>query len=102
MMFRLCDSGNLDIRKEVFPLKKIRSGGFTWSTCQVLLGWVIDTVNMNFSLPPNQDNRSKEILAHITTSQKRIGIDKWNWVLGDICSVDTTLPGAWGLFRHMP
>ena len=56
---------------------------------------------MTLSLPPHQENYFKEILAEITTSQKRIGIDKWHWVLGGICSMNTGLPGAWGLFRHI-
>ena len=56
---------------------------------------------MNFYLPPHQDNRFKEILAEIPTIQKRISIDKWNRVLGELCSMDTALPDAWVHFRHM-
>ena len=56
---------------------------------------------MTLSLPPHQENHFKEILDEIPTSQKCIGIDKWNWILGELCSMDTALTGAWGLFRHM-
>ena len=55
---------------------------------------------MNFSLPPHQDNRFKEILYEIPTSQNRISIDKLHRVLGEIYSMDTALTGAWSLFRH--
>ena len=67
-VFLICDSGDSANRKEVLLLKKLRSGDFMCSTCQVLLGWVIDMVNMTFYLPPHQDNRFKEILAEIPTS----------------------------------
>ena len=40
-------------------LKKIISGKYMWSTCQVLLRWVIDTVNMTLSLPPHRENHFK-------------------------------------------
>ena len=72
-----------------------------WSTFQVLLGWVIDTFNIKLSLPPHQENRFKEILAEITTSQKRIGVDKWQRLLGELCSMYIALLGAWGLSSHM-
>ena len=56
---------------------------------------------MNLSLPPHQDNRFKEILDEIPTSQKLISIDKFHRVLGEIFSINTTLTGAWGIFRHI-
>ena len=45
--------GKLDLpqRKEVLSLKKLDAGDFSWSTYQVLLGWVVDTVNMKLCLP---------------------------------------------------
>ena len=65
------------------------------------MGWVIDTVNITLSFPPHQENRFKKILAEIPTSQKRIGIDKWNWVLGDLRSMAIALPSSQGIFGHM-
>ena len=56
---------------------------------------------MTLSLPQHQENHFKEILDEITTSQKRIGIDKWNWIIGELCSIDTALTGACGLCRHI-
>ena len=38
-------------RKELPSLKKIDAGEYSWSTCKVLLSWVVDTVNMTLSLP---------------------------------------------------
>ena len=75
------------------------AGDFMWSTCQVLLGWIIDTVNMTLSLPPHWENRFKEILAGMPCSQKRIGVNKWYRVLGKLCYMDITLPGTMGLLH---
>ena len=100
-MFWPCDSRDSSNRKELLSLNKLLEGGCIWSTCQVLLGWVIDMVNITLSLPPRQENRFKEILAGIPCSQKRIGMDKWYRVLGNIFPVDISLPGARGIFSHM-
>ena len=72
-----------------------------WSTCPVLLGLVIDMVNITLYFLPNRDNRFKEILTGIPTNQKCIGVDKWHRVLGDIRSMDIALTGSQGLFIHM-
>ena len=42
-VFWICDLGNLDNHKEFFLLKKLMAGNCIWSTCQVLMGWVIET-----------------------------------------------------------
>ena len=72
-----------------------------WSTCPVLLGLVIDMVNITLYFLPNRDNRFKEILTGIPTNQKCIGVDTWHRVQGDICSISIALPGAQGIFSHM-
>ena len=100
-VFQTCDPGDLANRKGVLLLNKIMAGDCAWSTCKVLLGWVIDKVNMMMSLPPHWENRIKDILAGIPCSQKRIGVDKWNRVLGELRSMATPLPGSRGLFSHM-
>ena len=100
-MFRICDSGDSANRKGFLLLKKIRSGGCTWSTFQVLLGWLIDTFNMTMFLHPYWENPFKDILVGILHSQKRFGVDKWHRVLGGIRSMDIALPGVRGLFSHM-
>ena len=46
-------------RKEVLSLKKLDSGDCSQSTCQVLLGWVLDAVNMILCLPTHQASRLK-------------------------------------------
>ena len=87
-----CDSGNFSNRKEVLSLKKLMVGNYTWSICQVLLRWVIYTVNMTLSLPPHQEKRFKEILFVITTNHKRIGVDNWHHILENLRFVGISLP----------
>ena len=100
-VFWTCDSGDLTNRKEVLPLKNLLTGDSTWTTCQVLLGWVIDTVNMRLSLYPHQGNRFKDIPEEVSSRHKRINVEKWQWVLGELRSMYIALPGARGLFSHM-
>ena len=77
------------------------TGDCTCSTFRVLLGWVLDTVNMILSLPLHQENRFKEILAGIPSGQKQIGVEKRHRVVGELGSMDIPLPGDRGIFSHI-
>ena len=68
------------------------TGNCTWSTCQDLLGWVIDTFNMTLLLTPHQVSHFREIISAITCTRNRIDVDKWHWVLGELRSTEITLP----------
>ena len=83
-VFQTYDSGDSKNRKIVLSLKKQLERECTWSICQVLLGWIIDTVNMTLFLSPHRGNLFNEILAGIHCRQKHIGVEKWHQVLGDI------------------
>ena len=100
-VFWTCESSDMTNRKEVLPLKNLLAGDSTWTTCQVLLGWVIETVNMRLSLYPHQGNHFKDISEEVSSRHKRINVEKWQWVLGELRSMDIALPGARGLFSHM-
>ena len=52
-------------------------------------------------LAPTPGNNFKEILAGITSSQKRIGLDKCHQVLGEICSMYISISVSRDLFSHM-
>ena len=52
-------------RREPVSLKKLRQGDCSWGTLKVMLGWIIDTVNMTVELPPHRAERLAEILASI-------------------------------------
>ena len=52
--------------KEVFSIKNPESRECSWSTCQTMLGWIVDSVNMTIFLPPHRVVRLKEIASSIT------------------------------------
>ena len=58
-------------RKEVLSLKKLDTGGCSWSTCQILIGWIVDSVNITITLPPHRVAWLREIMSAIPCSQQR-------------------------------
>ena len=44
-------------RKEVLSLKKLYAGECSCSTCQILLGWTVDYINMKITLTPHRVER---------------------------------------------
>ena len=75
-VFRTLDRQDTKQRKEVLSLKKIQAGDCLWSTCQTILGWIFDSVNMTITLPPHRVARLKEIVSSIPFTQHRVGVDK--------------------------
>ena len=100
-VFRPLDSLDSPHRKEPLSLSKLDEGDCCWSTRKQILGWVIDTVALTISLPQRRVDRLTEILNSIPLSQKRISVDKWHKVLGELRSMSIALPGSRGLFSHM-
>ena len=75
-MFRTLDRQDAKQRKEVLSLKKLDAGDCSWSTCQTMLGWIVNFINMTIALPPHRVVRLKEIVHSIPRTQQRVGIDK--------------------------
>ena len=51
-VFRPLDRQDATQRKEVLSLKKLDTGDCSWSTCQTMLGWIVNSVNMTIPPPP--------------------------------------------------
>ena len=100
-VFRPLDRQDASQSKEVLSLKKLDAGDCSWSTCQTMLGWIVDSVNMTIALPPHRVARLKEIIHAIPRTQRRVGVDKWHKTLGELRSMALALPGARGLFSQM-
>jgi hypothetical protein len=79
-------------------LKKLLKGDATWATRKAVLGWVLDTVEKTLELPAHCIERLQEILDFILPSQKRVSVQKWHKVLGELHSMSLALPGTRGLF----
>lgn len=96
-VIRPLSPGDSSYRREPVSIKKLRQGDCTWSTIKLVLGWIVDTVNMTIHLPPHRIERLWEILDSIPSSQKRTSVKKWHKVLGELRSMSLALPGS----RHM-
>ena len=100
-VFRPLDRQDTKQRKEVLPMKKLEAGDCLWSTCQTMLGWIVDSVNMTISLTPHRVAWLKEIVSSIPITQHSVGVDKWHRVLGKLRSMALALPGARRLFSQI-
>jgi hypothetical protein len=84
-------------REEPVSVKKLRKGDGAWNTTKVVLGWQIDTVALTVALTPNKAERLHQILD-IPTTQKRIGLKKWQQVLGELRHMSFAIPGGKYMF----
>ena len=80
--------------KEAKPFKNLDAGDCYWSKRQVILGWVVDTLNIVLCLPLHCATRFWDIFSVIPASSKCTSLDKWHWVLGKLWHV----PAQDGLF----
>jgi hypothetical protein len=62
---------------------------------------IIDTVLMTLELPPRRQQRLSALLDSIHPSQKRLSLNLWHRLLGELRSMSIALPGARGLFSAM-
>jgi hypothetical protein len=100
-VFRPLDAADGPHRKEPISISKLLKGDASWETCKKILGWIIDTVAMTLTLPESRLQRLADILAEIPRSQKRLSIQRWHRLLGELRSMSLALPGARGLFSHL-
>ena len=100
-VIRPVDAQDSAFRREPVSLKKLRQGDCTWSTIKLVLGWIIDTVNLTISLPPHRLERLWEILDSIPVDQKRTSVKKWHKVLGELRSMSIALPGSRNMFGRL-
>ena len=82
-------------------MKKLLQGDCTWSTVKLVLGWIIDTLNMTIQLPQHRIDRLWEILNSIPQHQKRTSVKKWHQILGELRSMSIALPGSRNMFGRL-
>ena len=91
--------GDSEFRQEPVSMKKLLKGECSWSTVKLVLGWLVDKVNMTIQLPPHRIERLWEILNSIPRRQKLTSIKKWHNVLGELRSImSIALPGSRNMF----
>lgn len=98
LVFRPLDEKDTEFRQEPASMKKLWKGDTTWTTQNILLGWLIDTQHKTITLPPYCAERLLEILEIIKPHQKTVPTKTWHKVVGELQSMVIALPGAQGLF----
>ena len=89
------------IQQEPVSLKKLRQGDCSWGTLKLILGWIIDTINMTIQLPPHRVEKLAEILASVPSTQRCTSVKKWHSILGKLRSMALALPGSRNIFSTM-
>mmetsp|Transcript_20086 Transcript_20086/g.29792 ORF Transcript_20086/g.29792 Transcript_20086/m.29792 type:complete len:644 (-) Transcript_20086:159-2090(-) len=100
-ILRPVDANDPSHRKEPISVKKLRQGFADWDTIKPVLGWVIDSVAMTISLPQRRAERLVELLDSIKPDQKRLSVNTWHQLLGELRSMSLALPGTRGLFSSL-
>ena len=100
-VIRPLDGHDSRYRREPVSMKKLRAGDCSWGTVKLVLGWIVDTVNMTIQLPPHREERLWEILDSIPREQKRTSVKKWHKVLGELRSMSVALPGSRNMFGRL-
>ena len=88
-------------RQEPVSMKKLREGDCSFGTLKLILGWIIDTINMTIQLPQHRVDRLAEILNSIPATQRRTSVKKWYSILGELRSMALALPGSRNIFSTM-
>ena len=74
-------------------------GNAAWGMKKRILGWDLDTRASTLSLRPHWlDRLYKLLLDHLAPPQKRVSVQFWHKLLGELRSVAPDLPGTRGLF----
>jgi hypothetical protein len=85
-------------RQEPASVKKMQKGDATWANCKVLMGWLVDTLNMTIELPPHRVKRLFEFLDSVLPHQGRTSVKKWQKLMGELRSMVLAVLGGKGMF----
>jgi hypothetical protein len=67
-------------------------------TVKTILGWIVNTLDNNISLPAHRLIRLRKILDSIRPGQRRVALKQWQQILGELRSMALAIPAAIGLF----
>ena len=100
-VFRALGPEDLPERQEPASLPKLQKGDGFMSTRKTVLGWLLDTIAMTLQLTARRYARLVEILDELPRSRKRVSIQTWHKVLGELRSMAVAIPGSRGLFSAL-
>jgi hypothetical protein len=84
-------------REEPISVKKLRKSDGAWATWKIILGWQLDTESLTIELTPQKQARLAEVL-NIPTSPNRMGMRKWQRLLGELRYMAFAIPGGRNMF----
>ena len=93
-VFRPLNVNDNTHRQELASLKKLWKGDGTWTTLKEILGWLIDTITGTIELTPHQKQCLDDILTEILATRKKVPVQLWHKVLGELRSMTIAIPGA--------
>jgi hypothetical protein len=85
-------------RKTPNSIKKLLLWDANWATKKKLLGWIVDSVLHQISLPSERYEKILGLLAEFPRSARRCTLLKWQVLCGNLPSIAPMLPGGLGLF----
>ena len=91
---------NPTVRKEPISESKLLKGDACWSTTKVNLGWTLDTLRGTIELPANRKRRLHDIVTE-ALRRKRVSVQSWQKLLGELRSMVMGIPGGQGLFSQL-
>ena len=91
---------NPTVRKEPISESKLLKGDACWSTTKVILGWTLDTLRGTIELPAHRKLHLHDILT-ATLKRKRVSVQSWQKLLGELHSMIMGIPGGQGLFSQL-
>jgi len=96
-VFRPLDEQDSSYCKHVPSQKKFRKGDGYPVTCKVILGWIVNSLKQTLELPPHRKQRLADIFEYLR-GQSRVGLSKWQKILGELRSMAIGIPGSRGFF----
>ena len=83
--------------KEAISEKKLDKGDSRWSQQKEILGWILDSKWRTLELMDRHSKRTMAIFEDLC-GRNRIGVKKWQQVLGELWFMGPVVPGSAGLF----
>ena len=84
-------------RKEAISEKKLDKKDSRWSQQKEILGWILDSKQRTLELMDQCKKWIMDIFEDLCR-QNRVGVKKWQQVLGELQFMGPAIPGSAGLF----
>ena len=84
-------------RKEAISEKKLAKGDGGWCQQKEILGWNLDSNSGTLELTPQRVSRVVNLFEELR-DRRRVGVKKWQRILGELRFMGPAVPGSASLF----